>query len=200
MQYRTGGFGGKSVIARALLAAAALLLAACGSNDEPAPAPAAAPAPPPKPAVEKAPEDPTANMARAVATSGASAPINLRYEITSKPVTNTPIEIDLAVLVATGADSLSLSFESGPGLTIISEPPPAQENVQPGVPVMAKLAVSADKPDVFYVTVVATIQSSGVPTTRQYAIPLIFSDPPPPPSEAVESAPAEPPPAEPAAK
>jgi hypothetical protein len=162
----------------------AALLAACGS-DEPAPAPPT-PAPQPAPKVEKAPEDPTAKMARAVATSGGSAPINVRYEIPNKPIVNQPVEMDLVVLVSTGADSLALVFEPSLGLTVISEPPPVQEDVEPGVPVMAKLAVSAEEPDVFYVTVAATIQSAGVPTTRSFAIPLIFSEAPAPAPESVE--------------
>jgi len=157
----------------------AAVLAACGSEEPPPPAPTPAPARQPQAKVEKAPEDPTTKMARAVATAGASAPIDVRYEIPTKPLANQPIEMDLAVLVSTGADSLTLAFEPSPGLTVISEPPPQVENVQPGAPVMAKLAVSAEQPDVFYVKVVATIHSGGVPTTRNYAIPLIFSEPPP---------------------
>lgn len=185
MQIRSGRFE-TARYARAAPAwiATVALLSACGSDEAPPPAPA--PAPIPQAKVEKAPEDPTARMARAVATSGAAAPFDVRYEIPTKPIVNQPVEMDLAILVATGADSLAIAYEPSPGLTVISEPPPAHEDVKPGIPVTTKLAVSADKPDVFYVTVAATIEAGGVPTTRNFAIPLIFSEAPAAAPESVE--------------
>jgi hypothetical protein len=149
-----------------------LLLAACGSNEEPKVA-----APTPQVKRQQAPEDPTAKMARAVTVGGATAPVNLRYEIVTKPVVGAPVEIELFVIPTQGADSMTVSFVGSSGLTVSAEAVPQIDVVKSGQAETVKFSVQAQQETVYYVTVTATMYSAGVSTARNFAIPIIMSAP-----------------------
>jgi hypothetical protein len=161
----------------------AALVGACGSGGEEAAAPAPAPQVR-KPDAAPAPVDPTAKMARAVTIGKSTVPLDLKYEIAAKPIVSQPMEMDLAFVPTRGADSMSMAFAPSTGLTLSADSAPTLEAVKAGQAHHVKLTAMADKPDVFYVTVTATLYSAGVSSIRTFAIPLIVSEPAPPAVEA----------------
>jgi len=150
--------------------AAATLLFACGADDKPQ---ATASAPPVK--HDKAPVDPTATMAHAVTMGSSSVPVDLKYEILSKPLVGSPIEIELAVVPKVGADSMSVAYVASPGLTLSTDSAPAIEAVKAGKIERVKFSAVAHEATVFYVTVTATIYTAGSSSARNFAIPIIVS-------------------------
>ena len=164
------------------------VLAACGSDSEDVTA---------VPQVKKAdavqaPVDPTAKMARAVNVGKSTVPIELKYEIASKPIVDQPIEIELAIVPKQGADSMTIGFAASGGLTLSAESAPSIDVVKSGQPHTVKLSAMTDKPEMFYVTVTATLYSAGSSSARTFAIPLIVSQPTPPAAADAEKTPAAP--------
>jgi hypothetical protein len=151
---------------------AVLALSACGSKEEPQ---TAIPLHPVK--REQTPEDPTANMARAVAIGGATAPVNIKYEILNKPIVGSPIEIDLAVIPTQGADSMTVSYTGSSGLTLSTDAAQTIDAVKSGQAERLKLSARAQQDSVFYVTVTATVYVAGTSSARVFAIPIIVSAP-----------------------
>ena len=151
---------------------AVLALSACGSSEEPQ---VAAPVKPVK--REQTPDDPTAKMARAVPVGGATAPVNVKYEILNKPIVGTPIEIDLAVIPSQGADSMTVTYAGSAGLTLSTEAAQPIDVVKSGQVERFKLSAQAQQETVFYVTVTATVYIAGTSSARAFAIPIIVSAP-----------------------
>ncbi len=167
-----------------------LALSACGSGDRP---PVAAPVVQVK--REQVPDDPTAKMARAVTVGNASVPINLKYEILSKPIVGSPVEIEVALIPTFGADSMTVGFVGSPGLTLSADAAQPIETVKAGQVERVKFTAQAQQESVYYVTVTATLYTAGSSSARNFAIPLIMSFPAPaaaetaPPTAAVTSTP-----------
>jgi hypothetical protein len=126
---------------------------------------------------EKAPDDPTAKMARAVPIGGATAPVNLKYDILTRPVVGTPVEIELAVLPTQHADSMSVSMTGSPGLALSMENAPAVGTVNNGHIERVRFTARADKDAVYYITVTATMYTAGSSEVRNFALPVIFAPP-----------------------
>jgi hypothetical protein len=142
--------------------------------------------------------DPTATMARAVATSKADVPIDLKYDILAKPLVGEAIEIELALIPTASGDGMSAAIAASPGLVLGGELNPSFPTAKVGQDMRTRFTAKADKEDVFYITVATTMHAAGIASTRNYAIPILMGAPPPPepekPSEtaatATESAPA----------
>lgn len=126
---------------------------------------------------ESAPADPTARMARAVPIGGATAPVNLKYDVLSKPIVGTPVEIELAVMPTQHADSMSVSMAGSPGLTLSLENVPSGGVVKSGHIEKVRFTALADKEAVYYVTVTATLYTAGTSEVRNFALPLIVTQP-----------------------
>jgi hypothetical protein len=154
---------------------AALLCAACGSQD------AGAPIAVKQIKSEQVPEDPTAKMARAVTVGKSNTPVNLKYEILNKPIVDTPVEIELAVIPTFGADSMTLEFAGSEGLTLSADSAPQIQVVKAAQVERVKFSVQAKQATVFYVTVTATIYTAGSGSARTFAVPIIMSTPTPEP-------------------
>jgi len=131
--------------------------------------------------------DPTATMARAVATGKPDAPIDLKYDILAKPIVGEAVEIELAMIPTASGDTMSASIAGSAGLTLEGELLPSFTGVKVGQAVRAHFKAKASKEDVFYITVATTMHAAGVPSTRTYAIPILVSAPVAPP---IETAPA----------
>jgi len=157
---------------RLLVGLAMLALTACGGDADVAKLPV--------PQVKKpdaaTPADPTAKFARAVAAKS-SGLVDLRYDIAAKPLVNTPIDIELAFVPNEGADSMAVTFVPSEGLTLSAESAPNLEVVKVGTAHRVTVSAMASTPDVFYVTVTATMYTAGTSTARTFTIPLIVSDP-----------------------
>lgn len=171
------------------LAACALLCAAC-SNESPAPVTAATQAASSKPktaaddeatadaaSVEDANKQ-TADMVRGVSPGKASAPVDLKFTVTSKPALGTPVEIDLAVIALVNADSMTLSVQGGDGIDVDSATSLASfPKSPPGALHRHKLRVTPRAEGAFGVTVLVTmvVPGSGL-QSRTFAIPLLVGN------------------------
>jgi hypothetical protein len=183
MPYRSFSFR-PAVLRTALAILVTALASACGSGEEPVTAVPQVK----KPDAAPVPVDPTAKMARAVTVGKSAVPLDLKYEIAAKPIVSQPVEMDLAFVPTRGADSMAMTFAPSPGLTLSADSAPNLEVVKAGQAHHVKLTAMADKPEVFYVTVTATLYTAGTSSVRTFAIPLIVSEPAPPPTETVAEA------------
>lgn len=157
----------------AAIVALTTMLAAC-SDESNAPQSVAAPAAG-KPAAkaEAKPVDPTANLSRAVLVGKSAAPIELKYDIVSLPLVGQPIEIDMAFVASAPADSVSIAFVGSRGLVLSANSASPIEKLKTGQVEHAKVIAQADKEDVFYVTVTATVYMAGTSEVKTFAIPII---------------------------
>jgi hypothetical protein len=117
----------------------------------------------------------TANMVRGVSPGKASAPVELKFTVTSKPVLGTPVEIDLAVISLANADSMTLSVQGGEGIDVDSATSLASfQKSPPGTLHRHKLRVTPRAEGAFNVTVLVTmvVPGSGL-QSRTFAIPLL---------------------------
>lgn len=157
------------------LVALSALLAACGGGDEqvaakPPAAPAAEGAAGGAPSAES-PED--KRMANAVVTGKTSAPVNLKFDILSKPDVGTPFEIELALLPRLAADTLDVEVAGIPGLTVVSGGTHRFEKVLAGDRHVAKVLVQADQPGIYYVNVVARMITQVQTEARTFSVPVV---------------------------
>jgi hypothetical protein len=165
----------------------ALTIAGCGPSEEEkmaaAEAEARAALAARKAAAAAKTADPTATMARAVATSKADVPIDLKYDILSKPLVGEAIEIELALIPTAGGDGMSAAIAASPGLVLGGELNPSFPSAKVGQDMRTRFTAKADKEDGFFITVATTMHAAGIASTRNYAIPILMSVPPPPEPE-----------------
>ena len=174
----------------ALAAAAALLASAlvvgCGrgkdddavakaeidkaAQTEPA---AAAPATPPANAAEK-----ESRMATAVVDSKTTAPVDMKYDLPSKPGLGEPFEIELAFDARSPADMLEVEITEAPGLTVVGDKTLKFAPVEGGQSYTAKVLVKGDNPGLYYIGVVAKMSTKVQTESRAFAIPVVIGEPP----------------------
>ncbi len=120
----------------------------------------------------------TADMVRGVSPGKASAPVDLKFTVTSKPALGTPVEIDLAVIALVNADSMTLSVQGGDGIDVDSATSLASfPKSPPGALHRHKLRVTPRAEGAFGVTVLVTmvVPGSGL-QSRTFAIPLLVGN------------------------
>lgn len=164
----------------AILILSAGWLAGCGSDE---PAPDAAPVPRAPATQQQAqsakPADLTAKMARAVTSGKSAAPVELKYEIRTKPEPGKPIEIDLALIAGAHSDSLTVAVTATPGLEIVTGSNGTFGPLNAGEIANHKVTAQVAQIDVVYLTVTATLAAAGTSQARTFAIPLIVGSPAP---------------------
>ncbi len=161
------------IISTAILFLALSILAACGSkNETPAPVQTVVR----KPQIAK-PADPTARMAHAVVTAKTGAAVDLKYDVLSKPEAGKPLELDLALVLGTVVDSMTVNVAATPGLEIVGNATATFDKLKIGEVTHQKVEVRAEHAEVVYLTVTATLFAVGTSSVRAFAIPLIFSEP-----------------------
>ena len=166
-----------------LMAMSVCMLAACGPSEEElkaqadaeAAARAAAKA---RIAKQAAAADPTSAMAHAVVVGKSQAVMDLKYEISQKPMVGEPIEIELAFIPLYPGDSINATISSSnPGFTLDGNLTPSVANVKAGEPWRVKLTAHAVAPTAYYFNVSADHNAAGVRSTRNFAIPLFVASP-----------------------
>jgi hypothetical protein len=173
----------------ALAAAAALLasalVAGCGrGKDQDAVAkaekdkaaqtePTAAPATAPANAAEK-----ESRMATAVVDSKTTAPVDMKYDLPSKPGVGVPFEVELAFDTRSPADMLEVEITEAPGLTVVGEKTLKFAPVEGGQSYTAKVLVQGDSPGLYYIGVVAKMSTKVQTESRAFAIPVVIGEPP----------------------
>jgi len=165
----------------ALLAAA--LVAACGggkgeeevaqATQEPAAGVAGAPVAAAPPAVD--PDK--ARLASAVADGKTSAPVDMRYDVLTKPAQGQPFEVELVFEPRRAADSLEIEITDAPGLVLVGETTAKFGPVEAGQSYTAKVLVKGDNAGLYYIGVVARMSTQVQTESRAFAVPVVIGDP-----------------------
>lgn len=178
----TTGFAPLRSVAFALLAGA--LVAGCGSKEEEqaASAPeAAAPAPAAPAPVAASPEEVAkdARMANAVADGKTTAPVDLRYDIATRPDVGQPFEVELELKPRVSADALDVEIGDSPGLTFGGERAARFPNVEAGQGYSFKVQVTGASAGLYYVSVIAKVSSKVQTEVRAFTVPVVIGTPAP---------------------
>lgn len=158
-----------------------MLATACGSKDDDYAASAAsatrtpaAPAPPPVDP-ERAALD--ARMAAAVVDGKTSAPVDLRYDVLSKPDVGQPFEVELALQPRISADSLDVEIGDSPGLAIDGERAARFPTVEAGKSYPFKVQVRGATAGLYYISVIAKVSTAVQTESRAFTIPVVIGSP-----------------------
>jgi len=159
----------------ALLALAALL-AACGGGGDDGPkvrnrTSATADDATQAAAAAESPED--KRMANAVATGKTSAPVDLKYDVLTKPEVGQPFEIELAFLPRLATDTLEVEVTGIPGLVVVSGGTARFDGVAAGGRHVAKVTVQADTAGIYYANVVVRMITQVQTEARTFSVPVV---------------------------
>lgn len=151
------------------------LLGACSSEPDPqAATPKAASA---KATVATAPNDETANFARAVGDGKPGAAVNIRYEFSGKPTIGVPTELDVAFIPSAGVDSMEVTLGGMEGITLAGPLIATFNSVESGKAYRHKISVLPDHTGVFYISASVNTQIAGSGLNRTFAIPFVVGQP-----------------------
>lgn len=155
-----------------------LVIIGCGSDtDTSAPPPAGADEPREQAtatATQPAKPDPTAGMASAVGTGKPGAPVNLKYDLLSRPVVGQPVEVELAIVPTAPIALLKTSVTGMEGLSLGgTESITDVENPSFDEPTRFRFTVTPNENGMFYVTVMLSVTSTGAEQFRSFSIPLV---------------------------
>lgn len=162
----------------ALALGAIAVLCACSSGEAPAAAggagggAAAAAARKPHPAASLVSPD----MVSAAASAGSlPAPVQVKFELKSRPGAGQPLDIDLVIVPSTGSvDQVSGQVEAGEGLELAAggQIPPMDRPPQ-GIPIVHSIKVLPKKDGIFTLNAVLKLDSAGQSSSQTFSIPVI---------------------------
>ncbi|MCJ7453229.1 MAG: hypothetical protein MUO39_12250 [Steroidobacteraceae bacterium] len=168
--------------ARAIaLSLAAAIAAGCGGkSEEEVAAKAASATAAAKQAAERAEpvlagDDRLANAV--VVTSKSAAPVDLKYDITTKPAVGQPFEVDLTFLPRLGAESMDVEISAVEGLTLVGDGAIRFENVQAGERYTSKVLAHSDVAGMYYIGVSAKMTTKVQAEVRGFSIPVLIGTP-----------------------
>lgn len=162
--------------ALAVVSLSALLVACGGGEEQQAAAPAKKSVDKPAAAAAKAsvPVDgPDSLKANAVVTGKTSAPVDLKFDVLSKPDPGQEFQIELVFLPRAPADSLEVEITSIPGITLVSGGTARFENVTAGERYPAPVVARADGAGLFYFGVSARMVSKVQSEARTFSVPVV---------------------------
>jgi len=171
-----------STTAAATLLAAALVAACGGGKGEeeaaqvaqgPAADAAASPVAAAPPAVDPA----KARLASAVADGKTSAPVDMKYDVLTKPAQGQPFEVELVFDPRRAADTLEIEITDAPGLVLVGERTAKFGPVEAGQSYTAKVLVQGDNAGLYYIGVLAKMSTQVQSESRAFAVPVVIGDP-----------------------
>ncbi len=156
-----------------MIAAGAVLLAACGSKEEEnvvAPTPVAVKRP-------VVPTDPTAGMAIAPADDKkGDGDLVVKYTLASVPQAGKPLEVELAFKSTVDLPEGTLSYSAQPDVRLGSDVTAALPALTAGQVERRTTTITTQKAGITYFSVSATTGQAANATTRTFSIPLIVGD------------------------
>jgi hypothetical protein len=172
-----------SMLFRLLGLCCCCVLSACGRNPEPTPAPKATQAA--KSSVRKSESNPLAGMVKAVAAESRQQPIELRFELTTRPQVGEAVDVNLNLLGLEDATDVKMSVSTEPTLAIIDGGEVAFTSVKVGESVNHTVILRGTDAGIFVVDVKLVETVNGAGRTSTYSIPVALL---PPTSAATETA------------
>jgi hypothetical protein len=168
-----------STAAATLLAAA--LVAACGGGgkgkEEPAQAAQAPAAEAPVAAKPPVVDPAKARLANAVVDGKTSAPVDMKYDVLTKPAQGQPFEVELVFDPRQAADTLEVEITDAPGLVLVGEKTASFSPVEAGQSYTAKVLVQGDNAGLYYIGVLAKMVTKVQTESRAFAVPVVIGDP-----------------------
>jgi hypothetical protein len=174
-------FAARTIFKGSALALGAIaVLCACSSGEAPAAAggagggagAAAAAARKPHPAASLVSPD----MVSAAASAGSlPAPVQVKFELKSRPGAGQPLDIDLVIVPSTGSvDQVSGQVEAGEGLELAAggQIPPMDRPPQ-GIPIVHSIKVLPTREGIFTLNAVLKLDSAGQSSSQTFSIPVI---------------------------
>jgi hypothetical protein len=116
-------------------------------------------------------------MANAVADSKTTAPIDLLYDIPTKPEVGQPFTVELSVKPRLPADTLDVEIGDSPGITIEGDRAARFPDVQAGEPYTFKVQVRGDAPGLYYISVMAKMATKVQSEGRAFSVPVVIGSP-----------------------
>lgn len=160
----------------AIVLAAGLALAGCGSGKSPIGPMMAArhPLSLKKPLV-KGPKLPTDMVGAVGDARPGAARVSLRFDLRARPQVAQPLDVDLVILPSAGLDRVYGKVEASDGLELVSgadiaptDKPPAED-----VPISRSIRVVPQREGVLTLRATVFADSGGVPSSQTFSIPLI---------------------------
>jgi len=178
---RTAGWREVARTATVALLAAALVTACGGGKDDAAAVAKAEKAKADVPAAAAPPasvDEKHSRLASAVVDSKTTAPVDMKYDVLSKPALGQPFEVEMTFDTRLSADSLEIEITEAPGLTIVGAKTASFAPVEGGQSYSSKVLVQGDNPGLYYIGVVAKMSTKVQTESRAFAIPVVIGDPP----------------------
>jgi hypothetical protein len=116
-------------------------------------------------------------MAQAVADGKTTAPVDMKYDVLSKPVVGQPFEVELAFEPRLPADTLDVEVTEAPGLVLVGEKTARFTLVETGRSYTTRVLVKGDQPGLYYVGVVAKMSTQVQTESKAFALPVVIGDP-----------------------
>ncbi len=164
--------------AAALLCLLATLTACHGDSGEAPKAAAAAPkaaATVLKPTPGPTAAEQTAGMVEASALGKSQLPVQLKFDLSERPVRGRPLTIALAVLPQLSADQASLEVSGSEALQVASPGTRSLGALEPAQVVRQSLHLTAAQDGIQLLEVKLTVHHDEQSETREFAIPLIIA-------------------------
>ncbi|MFO7277494.1 MAG: hypothetical protein DIU56_010700 [Pseudomonadota bacterium] len=116
----------------------------------------------------------SADMVRAVGGGASSGPVELLFDLKSRPEVGEPVDIELALTPTTELTRVEATFRAGEGLELRSGAEmPVLERPEPGVPVSHVLTIVPRRDGIFSVMAIVHADSSDAARTVTFSIPII---------------------------
>jgi hypothetical protein len=167
----------------ALAAALVLGLAACGSSENQAASTTAPKKTALKPRKVSNPAERGPSDMIAAVSSAKTGPVELKFELRSRPEVGQPVAIDIAILPrAPNLDRIKAGFQADDGLDIVAgaELPPVEvaapapdKAADATPPIRHTLQIVPKRDGIFIITAAVTADSANQPQPRSFSIPVI---------------------------
>ncbi|MEZ5499044.1 MAG: hypothetical protein R3E77_06410 [Steroidobacteraceae bacterium] len=120
-----------------------------------------------------------ANFINAVSAGKSTAPVNVKFDIRSRPEVGQPVEVELAVVpVAPDLERIGLTFQTPDGLSISGGGSFGDlQRPLPGKIAKHVLTITPGREGAYTITVVALADSKDSSLARVFAIPLLVGPP-----------------------
>jgi predicted small secreted protein len=125
------------------------------------------------------PSDPAqGNMAAAVADSKTMAPIDLMYDIPTKPEVGQSFTVELAVKPRLPSDALDVEIGDSPGIVIEGERASRFVDVEAGTPYKFTFSARGDAEGLYYIAVITKLSTQVESEGRAFSVPVVIGTPP----------------------
>jgi hypothetical protein len=123
-------------------------------------------------------DSPQTTMAAAVADTKTTAPIDLMYDLPTKPEVGQTFTVELAVKPRLPSDALDVEIGDSPGIVIEGERMGRFLNVEAGQPYKFAFRARGDAEGLYYIAVITKLSTQVQSEGRAFSVPVVIGTPP----------------------